>query len=380
MSPVFHWARVRPWWKALSLRSYERSVWLRRTAVETNCAAMSITSRAVDFVNSTDFGSGATSSTRSFVNGASLLCPVFEKKAPSIAAIPATARTMPIFSARLRLRGEEKKSLTPASLALAGVLGPDRRRLVRHPGGDLPLLAVLLQAHDERVRLRLRARLRSEDDGELGLTRVREVDLQRDLPELAEPRHDGDVAAQPLLVRQPRPDRRCGELPRLVQMLALEGGEDEPPRNPLRLLRHRHVLRRRARARLRRRHRRRVDRLRGVPEEDEQECDDPGHEHEGRDPRSQAREAPGSLQAGRIRRHALRVDDDFGRRLEHGRFAPAPQAPVRAADQWRGVGEPGGPQGPRTPAFRARRPRRCGARHTFLPSSRRPATLRGSAA
>src|SRR5439155_18981433 len=106
-----------------------------------------------------------------------------------------------------------------------------------HPGGDLPLLAVALQPHDERVRLALRARLRSEDDGELRLPWIRVVDLQRYLPQLAEPGHDGDVAAQPLLVRDARPDRRAGELPRLREVLPLHGGEDEPPGDELRLLR-----------------------------------------------------------------------------------------------------------------------------------------------
>ena len=102
--------------KARSLRSYERSVWARRTAVETNPAATTITSRAVAFVSLTDFGGGATSCTRPFVNGVSLLCPVFEKKIPRADAVPATARTRPTLSARRRLRGEEKKRLTRPSL------------------------------------------------------------------------------------------------------------------------------------------------------------------------------------------------------------------------------------------------------------------------
>src|SRR5437870_5092060 len=332
MFPVPHWARVRPWWKARSLRSYERSVWLRRTAVATNFAATTMTSRWVAFVNSTDFGSGATSWTRPFVNGVSLLWPVFEKKIPRAAAVPAPAKRRPTLSARRRLRGEEKKRLTrprldqgrPAEACVLGVLvGADRRRLVRHPGGHLPLLAVPLQADDECVRLPLRARLRREDDRELRLARIGVVDLQRHLSERAEPRHHGDVPAQPLLPRDTGLDRRPGELPRLGEVLALHRGKDEPPGDELRRLRHRHVL-------LGLRGRglpwcqgsRAVDRLRRVPEEDEQEGDDPGHEHEGRDPRSQAHEAPGVLQAGRVRRHALRVDEEIRRWLEDGGLSP----------------------------------------------------------
>src|SRR5438105_6797200 len=174
MFPVFHWARVRPWWKAWSLRSYERSVCVRRTAVETNPAATTITSRAFAFVSLTDFGTGATSCTGPFVNGVSLLCPVFEKKIPRAAATPATATTRPAFRVRRRLRGEEKKRLTRPSLdqgrvafppALVVLVRADRRRLVGHPRSDLPLLAVPLQADDERVRLPLRARLRREEIG-----------------------------------------------------------------------------------------------------------------------------------------------------------------------------------------------------------------------
>src|SRR5437763_3165135 len=171
MSPVFHWARVRPWWKAASLRSYERSVWFRRTAVETNCAATTSASRASPFESFTVCGFGATSCTFPLVNGVSLLCPVFEKKTPAIAASAATARTIPTLRARLRLRGEEKNRLTRPSLvkgetALLIFVRLDRRGLVRDPCGDLPLLPVLLQAHDERVRGPCRARFRSEDDGE----------------------------------------------------------------------------------------------------------------------------------------------------------------------------------------------------------------------
>jgi hypothetical protein len=45
---------------------------------------------------------------------------VFEKKTPAIAASAATARTIPTFRARLRLRGEEKNRLTRPSLVKAG--------------------------------------------------------------------------------------------------------------------------------------------------------------------------------------------------------------------------------------------------------------------
>jgi hypothetical protein len=84
--------------------------------VATNCAATSSASRASDFESFTVFGSGATSCTRPLVSGASLLCPVFEKKTPRIAASAATPSTIPTLRVRLRLRGEEKNRLTRPSL------------------------------------------------------------------------------------------------------------------------------------------------------------------------------------------------------------------------------------------------------------------------
>src|SRR5438105_6474656 len=280
MFPVAHSRRLRPWWNARSVMSYERSVWLRVTAVATNRAATARASRRSRAVNSTVFGSGATSCGRPRRNGASFLLPVFEKKTPTTTALATAVSRSPTHVRRRRLRGDARSPLTRPRVVQGRAGAPrrlvvrvrfDRRRLERHPAVYEPALPELVQHDLERVGMALRPRLRLEDDGELDLVPARVVDRQRHLAELAEPRDDGDVPGQPLLARLAGAHPGARELPRLHEVLALDGRQDEAAGHDPRRPRHRHRLRDGLDDGRLPEQRRALVRLRRVPEEDDQE-------------------------------------------------------------------------------------------------------------